>query len=184
MKSLVDGLNAKLAGSAIRASSSGARLQIVTNTGRARVLEIPVFPLLGFTAAQSGYVVRPAFGGSASFDLPFTIEAALPLPGLAASSKIAVTLPDITNPKSVQFEYPNVSAAIKDKLNSLKKLDFASVVAGIRTGLEYLQNINIDNLPLFSQEIPLLGVNLRDSLDLAVKFADFIVAFEKDPSPS
>ncbi len=60
-------------------------------------------------------------------------------------------------------------------------MDFTTVVQGIRAGLEYLQNINIDNLPLFSQEIPLLGVNLRDSLDLALKFSDFIVEFEKDP---
>ncbi len=41
--------------------------------------------------------------------------------------------------------------------------------------------MNVGELPLFTQEIPLLGVNLRESLNLALKFSDFIIEFEKDP---
>ena len=182
MKSLVAAMNAKLSDTGIvNFSNSAARLQVISNSGRAHVVKVPVFTALGFTAAQQGYMARPAVGGSATFQLPFTIEAALPIAGLSASSRLAVTVPDITKPKEILLEYPNVSAAIKDRLNSLKKLDFAAVVQGVRAGLEFLQNMNIDDLPLFSQEIPLLGVNLRDSLDLALKFNDFLIEFEKNP---
>ncbi|MFO1063043.1 MAG: hypothetical protein U0892_04120 [Pirellulales bacterium] len=138
MKSLVNGINAKLTDSPIRFSSSGQKLVVTINNGRARVVDLPAFATLGFTAAQRGYMVRPALGGSATFDLPFSVEAALPIPGLALNSKIAVTVPDITKPKEIQLDFPNVSAAIKDRLNSLKKLDFAAVVQGVRAGLEFL----------------------------------------------
>ncbi len=181
MKNLVDGINAKLAGTAIKFANDRSKLLVTVNNGRARTVDVPTFTALGFTAAQSGFLVRPAFGGSATFDLPFSVEAALPIPGLALNSKIAITVPDISKPKEIQIDYPNVASAIRDRLNSLKKLDFASVVSGIKAGLEFLQNMNVDELPLFSQDIPLLGINLRDSLNLAVKFSDFLVEFEKDP---
>ena len=184
LKTLTDDIAKKLEGKPLSVSSSGGKLTFNLNNGNARAVDIDtVMPELGITSPLKGYLVRPGINGSASFELPFKIETSLPIPGLDVGSKIGVTLPDINKPKEIKIEFPNVSAAVRDRLNSLKKLDFSTVIQGVSAGLEYLKSLDISGfaLPLFNQEIPLLGINLRDSLDLALKFNDFLIEFQKDP---
>ncbi len=102
MKNLVDALNAKLQGSSLRISNSGATLLVTTTNGRARTIDVGVFAPLGFTAPQRGYVVRPSLSGAATFDLPFSARSRTADSGLAVNSRIAITMPDITKPKEVR----------------------------------------------------------------------------------
>ena len=184
LKTLTDDIAKKLDGKPVSVSSNGGKLTFNLNNGHARTVVIATpFASLGITEAVKAYLLRPGLNGSASFELPFAIESSLPIPGLGAGSKIGITLPDINKPKDIKLEFPNVAAAVRERLNSLKKLDFSTVVQGVSSGLEYLKALDISgfDLPLFNQEIPLLGINLRESLDLALKFNDFLLQFEQNP---
>ncbi|HRX79835.1 MAG TPA: hypothetical protein P5307_12280, partial [Pirellulaceae bacterium] len=182
---LVAGIEAKLAGTTISVGSSGNRLSFHLNNGRAHIVEISPFASLGFTTSNSKYLIRPTIDGSATFDLPFKLPS--PIPGIELPAinlpNISLTIPKLTDLKDINIEFPSLDLDFKNKLQSLKKLDFDVILSGLKMGLEYLKSLDVGDLdlPLFNQNIPLLDINLRDSLDIALKFSDFLIEFEANP---
>lgn len=90
IESLLADVRQKLVGTPLIATNIGGLLSLQLNNGRARFVDTGVFAALGFTTAQSAYLIRPKVQGQADFDLPFTMESNTPVSSIPSSSRIAL----------------------------------------------------------------------------------------------
>jgi len=161
----------------------------------------------GTKAFPTAYLAIPKFDGSANFNLPFDVNlAGLNLPALP---EINIGLPDLSVPdlgrllafdmdltaltnalsldglSITDFELPdpfNLDLGPLGDLFSLRDLSFSDIIDGVRLGLDYLRNLDGIELAFLNADIPLIGVNLDEILDIAAVFADLVDQFEANPA--
>ena len=72
--------------------------------------------------------------------------------------------------------------SLGDLLN-LRDLPFSTVTAALRGGLDYLRQLEgLNQLSLFNQDLPILGVNLNAALHVADAYAQVLTQLDSNPA--
>ncbi len=195
-----DALQQMPGGARILVDHTGERLTFSLTDGVARQLRVApattgdaaAAAKLGVTQTLSGYVMRPKLTGFADFDFPLHVSIGGPqIPGglnvggiaLPAIPNLAVSIPDFAQDDFAGPGAVDMDLGALGDLLQLRNLPLSTVIFALRGGLDYLRQLEgLQDLAFFNQDLPLLGINLNETLNVADAFGDLIVRLESNPA--
>src|SRR5262249_11746226 len=120
-------------------------------------------------AADGGLLdlnLTPQVTGSASISLPVKLAAQVAGVTLPASTAVAVSMPDVTNPNSLSVTL-TPAPQLAGILSNLEAVAVGQVLAGVQRLVGFLRAVQ--SRGVFQQKLPVLNRSLADVLDLAEK---------------
>jgi hypothetical protein len=134
------------------------------STGQTRISLTSLFTNIGGVISTS--FAAPVFSGSATVNLPnITVDAGFL--ALTGNPSVTITLPDITNPSSVQVTLN--SDLLSSALNKFQHLSFADITSGLVT-VDHLLG-SYPQLGFLNQKLPVIDKSVTELLDYANSFA-------------
>ena len=197
---LISNLNSSLGtaglGSQVRALNSGGYVGFTLQGGVAQTLTILNAGVLGFTATQSAYVVRPSVTLTADVNLPIALGSSFS--GLNPAD-LGTGITFKTPPGGIPFDldfaalqetpFSQYTKVNLGQLNNLTGFNFTTFVSALNLGLSFLNDTvagvtqsGSTALAFLGEPLPLINVSLRDILSYATSFSNFLTQLVNNPS--
>ncbi|MDV6028911.1 MAG: hypothetical protein F9B45_02130 [Phycisphaera sp. RhM] len=137
---------------------------------------IDVRELIAAVTNDPKSLVDPNFSGSAQFSFPLTIPI-LGITTASADSTLTVSMPDFTDPSTVQVQLPNTPDM--SELLNFTRIDAASLVSQFGQLANFLDGLRKSSA-FANFDIPFTDSNVGDILKFAEMFSDALLFDEGD----